>query len=45
MINGKRDGNGEQVWPNGTKYTGEWRNDQMNGQGRIEYANGNSYEG
>lgn len=40
-----RHGQGEQTWADGTKYTGEYQNDQAHGDGRIEQSDGNVYEG
>jgi len=31
-------------WP-GNKYEGEWKNDQMHGQGTYYFSNGNRYTG
>ena len=43
---GHRYGKGMFKWPSGTKYTGEFRKDQRNGIGRIEYAkDGTKYKG
>ena len=33
------------TWPNGDKYTGEWKNDVKHGKGTYIYANGNKYVG
>lgn len=30
-----KDGRGIQVWPDGSKYEGYWKNNQANGQGRL----------
>lgn len=45
MVNGKKDGYGVLIMPNGDKYEGEWKNDLQNGQGTFTYANGDKYEG
>jgi len=29
--NGLKDGNGEQLWPDGAKYDGEWKENKANG--------------
>eukprot|EP01022_Parablepharisma_sp_SALTPOND_P012973 TRINITY_DN1691_c0_g1_i1.p2 TRINITY_DN1691_c0_g1~~TRINITY_DN1691_c0_g1_i1.p2 ORF type:complete len:424 (+),score=44.61 TRINITY_DN1691_c0_g1_i1:5377-6648(+) len=42
---GKREGRGIQIWPDGSKYTGYWRNDKANGKGRLIHADGDVYEG
>jgi len=41
----KRDGFGVQVWGDGSKYEGFWRNDKANGKGRLIHADGDVYEG
>lgn len=38
-------GRGTYSWPDGTKYTGRWRNGLMSGEGKINYADGSKYEG
>lgn len=43
--NNTRDGYGVQVWTDGSKYEGYWRNDQANGKGRLIHADGDVYEG
>ncbi|NME69083.1 hypothetical protein [Flammeovirga aprica] len=42
---GKRHGHGTYTWEDGTVYQGKWRNDLMEGSGKLIFANGNSYEG
>ena len=41
----ERDGFGIQVWSDGSKYIGYWKNDKANGFGRIIHADGDVYEG
>ena len=43
--NSERDGIGIQVWADGSKYEGCWRNDKANGKGRLIHADGDVYEG
>ena len=33
------------VWDDGTKYVGDWRDGNFNGQGTLTYANGDRYIG
>ena len=40
-----RDGYGTQLWPDGSRYEGMWRNDKANGQGKLVHADGDIYEG
>ena len=35
LVNDKREGRGLQIWKDGTVYMGEWRNDKINGKGKI----------
>lgn len=42
---GKRHGLGTYTWEDGTVYQGRWRNDLMEGNGKLSFANGNFYEG
>ncbi len=42
---GLRQGPGVQVWPDGAKYEGEWRNNKANGKGKFWHADGDVYEG
>ena len=44
-IGDKRDGQGLQVWPNGTSYQGQWVNDFPDGFGIFKKPNGDSLEG
>src|SRR3990167_7637707 len=37
--------NGKMIYPNGTIYTGEFRNKQRNGRGSFVYPDGTKYEG
>ena len=45
MLDGLRHGQGTQVWPDGARYEGEWRNNQANGFGKFWHADGDIYEG
>jgi hypothetical protein len=45
MRNGKRHGFGIQVWPDGAKYEGNWKNDKTDGKGKFWHANGDYFEG
>ncbi len=38
--NKTRNGNGEYIWEDSTKYVGAWSNDLMNGDGVLSYASG-----
>jgi len=40
-----REGIGKQVWPDGSLYEGNWKENQRNGKGRMIHANGNTYSG
>jgi hypothetical protein len=31
LLNGMKDGYGQQVWQDGSKYDGQWKHDQANG--------------
>ncbi len=42
---GLRHGKGVQVWKDGSKYEGYWRNDMANGRGRLIHSDGDVYEG
>ena len=38
-------GKGVQIWPDGAKYEGEWRNNMAEGDGVFYHANGDVYTG
>lgn len=38
-------GTGEFLYPDGTRYVGEWKKDLKHGQGTYYYVNGDTYEG
>jgi hypothetical protein len=40
-----KDGYGQQVWQDGSKYDGQWQRDQANGHGTLIHADGDIYEG
>ena len=42
---GLREGRGLQVWKDGSKYEGYWRDDMANGYGRLIHSDGDVYEG
>lgn len=42
---GHREGRGVQVWKDGSKYTGYWKNDMAHGKGRLLHADGDVFEG
>ena len=41
----QREGQGIQIWPDGSIYEGHWMNDKANGSGRLIHADGDFYEG
>ena len=41
----KRYGIGRCVWPDGSVYEGEWKNDRFEGQGRMIFKEGDFYTG
>ena len=41
----QKEGKGCQLWQDGSKYEGYWRNNMANGQGRLVHCNGDIYEG
>ena len=40
-----RQGKGVQIWSDGSKYEGWWRNNKANGKGRLIHADGDVFEG
>ena len=42
---GLREGKGIQLWKDGSKYIGYWKNDLANGFGRLIHGDGDVYEG
>ena len=42
---GERHGQGTATFADGSKYTGEWKDDERNGQGTYTYPNGVTYTG
>lgn len=42
---GLREGKGVQIWPDGARFEGHWKNDMANGRGRLIHADGDVYEG
>jgi hypothetical protein len=38
-----RHGLGVQLWPDGSKYEGMWKDGKFNGKGRMTHANGDIY--
>ncbi len=45
IINGRREGLGHCIWPNGSSYYGYWENDQQSGRGMFVEPSGNYYKG
>jgi hypothetical protein len=41
----QRDGRGIQIWPNGSRYDGYWKDGMAHGQGRLVHAMGDVYIG
>ena len=44
-MHGRRSGKGVLTWNNGSKYSGDWSEDQSNGHGVEKYENGSFYVG
>jgi hypothetical protein len=40
-----RDGRGIQIWSDGSRYEGYWRNNRAHGKGRLIHSDGDIYEG
>jgi hypothetical protein len=36
---------GVQVWPDGARYEGEWRENRAHGQGKFTHVDGDVYDG
>jgi hypothetical protein len=45
IVKEKRHGKGEQVWPDGRTYDGDWNNDTMHGRGTYKWPEGRQYYG
>ena len=43
--NNFRHGRGIQLWPDGSKYSGQWKNNNASGKGKLLHSNGDIYEG
>ena len=41
----QKDGRGVQIWPDGSRYDGFWKDGMANGFGRLVHAEGDVYEG
>ena len=39
----QRDGLGVQLWPDGARYEGMWKENKCSGKGRMTHANGDIY--
>mmetsp|Transcript_39504 Transcript_39504/g.60303 ORF Transcript_39504/g.60303 Transcript_39504/m.60303 type:complete len:270 (+) Transcript_39504:88-897(+) len=42
---GLREGRGTQIWSDGSKYEGYWKDDAANGRGRLIHSNGDCFTG
>ena len=40
----QKDGRGVQIWPDGSRYDGFWRDGMANGYGRLVHAEGDVYD-
>ena len=40
-----RHGKGEQVWPDGARYEGEWRKNKAHGKGKFWHVDGDVFDG
>eukprot|EP00040_Diaphanoeca_grandis_P031933 m.192312 g.192312 ORF g.192312 m.192312 type:complete len:373 (+) comp32460_c0_seq2:531-1649(+) len=40
-----KNGNGAYVWPDGTRYVGDWKDNKRHGKGEIVFSDGKSYSG
>lgn len=44
-VSSEREGFGLQIWPDGSKYVGYWKNGKANGLGRLIHSDGDVYTG
>ena len=44
-VKNKKQGQGEFIYPDGSKYEGNWQDDLRNGHGKYTYVNGDVYDG
>ena len=44
-LNGQRDGQGSQLWCDGSRYEGTWVQGRASGKGKLYHADGDVYEG
>lgn len=42
---GLKHGLGQMLYPDGTRYIGDWRKDMKHGEGMYYYINGDTYQG
>jgi hypothetical protein len=42
-LNGEREGQGEQIWADGSRYVGDWKGNQANGKGILYHSDGDVY--
>ena len=45
MVKEVREGYGVQVWPDGSRYEGCWKNDVADGLGKLINKEGDEYQG
>ena len=45
MRDSVKEGYGIQVWPDGHKYLGYWKDNKYHDKGRLRYPDGEKYEG
>jgi hypothetical protein len=45
MKEGTRWGYGTQIWPDGAKYEGYWKNNKAHGRGKFWHVDGDIFEG
>ena len=44
-VGNKKEGQGKQIWPNGSSYEGQWKDNLPNGYGIFIKENGDKLEG